>query len=519
LVLETPESSQGRRQPVESITLGTLIQVKPGDRVPLDGTILRGASLVDQSSITGESLPIEKKQGDQVLGGSINQEGEFVLQVTKTSSESTISKVITMVEKAREQQAKTERFLSRFEQTYALVVIFSTVIAAIIPPLLFQISWDVSFYKAITLMVAASPCALIISTPAAILSAIGNGARRGILFKGGVHLEQAAGIQVIAFDKTGTLTEGKPKVTDILPLEESFTLQEVLKIAAALESKSEHVIAQAILKKAKEQNIAFPHPQSFKSQAGQGVRATIENQSYVLGSPALLDQEQFREAQYPRLKQTIKTFQNQGRTVILLAKDDPENFQPLGLISLEDSIRPQSAQVIQDLKAQGIQKIIMLTGDNHITAQKIAQELGVDEVHSQLLPENKLQAIEKIQREYGATAMVGDGVNDAPALAKANLGIAMGAAGSDVALETADVVLLSDDLTKIPYLIALARKTKKTLITNIALALSLILLMIVGIYTIELPLPLAVIGHEGGTVLVSLNGVRLLLFNHKRKEK
>lgn len=510
LVLETIDSQKGRRTAVEDIPIGTLLQIKPGDRIPLDGKIVRGASSVDQSSITGESLPVEKKLDDTVLAGTINQDGEFVLQSSKTSQESTIARVITLVEEAREQQARTERFLEAFEQYYAIIVIGATIAAALAPPILFGREWPLSIYQAITLMVAASPCALIISTPASILSAIGNAARRGILFKGGVHVEQAALIRAIAFDKTGTLTEGKPKVAEVISFSD-WSETEILAAAAGLESKSEHVIAVSILEEARARNLEFQSPVNFRSEAGIGVSADYENKRLSIGSPSLLkDAEQIEG-----LEERIAELQSQSKTVVILAEQGQNKLFCLGIISLSDRLRPGVKSIISQLRKTGIQHIAMLTGDNQTAAQAIAAECGIDVVFPELLPEHKLNAIRKMEEDYGPTAMIGDGVNDAPALAGARLGIAMGAAGTDVALETADIVLLSDDLEKIPYLIALSRKTRKTLISNISIALGLITMMIIGIYTIDLPLPLAVIGHEGGTVLVSLNGLRLLMFRNK----
>ncbi len=513
LVLDSATNEHARRVPVKDIAAGTLIQVRPGDRIALDGTVESGASTVDQSSITGESMPVEKRPGNQVLSGSINQDGELVVRVTKTSSESTIAKVITLVEEAQEQQARTERFLERFEQYYAVGVIIATILAATLPPYLFGTVWTTSVYRAITLLVAASPCALIISTPASILSSIGNGARRGILFKGGVHVEQAAGIQAVAFDKTGTLTEGKPRVAEVVSLGR-WSEDELLTAAASLESKSGHVLAAAITGEAQIRELEYAAATEFKNTSGVGIRGVVGERELQLGSPAIL--EGFPDGTaLAETKAEIDRLQREGRTAVVLLEERngaSAERRILGLIGLEDRLRPGVREVIRDLREAGIRHVVMLTGDNRVTAEQIAKQAGIDVVFPELLPENKLDAIRQIEAEYGPTAMVGDGVNDAPALAGARLGIAMGAAGTDVALETADVVLLSDDLEKIPYLIALSRRTKRTLITNIAVAMSLIALMIVGIYTIDLPLPLAVIGHEGGTVLVSLNGVRLLMY-------
>jgi Zn2+/Cd2+-exporting ATPase len=520
IVLNSPGDERGHEVAVADIPVGAYLQVRPGDRIALDGVVESGGSSVDQSSITGESMPMEKGPGQEVLAGSINQDGELVLRVTKTSNESTIARVITLVEEAQEQQARTERFLERFEQYYAAGVILATILAAVVPPYLFGTEPSLAVYRAITLMVAASPCALIISTPASILSAIGNGARRGILFKGGVHVEQAAGIQAIAFDKTGTLTEGKPRVADIVSLSDA-TEDELLAVAASLESKSQHVLAAAITAEAHRRELSYSAPQDFRNESGVGIRGTVNGKTFRIGSPAVLRDLPGEDRERHAAEKEIDRLQREGKTVVVLMREsspDGGGSGVRGLIALEDRLRPGVREIIQDLRDAGIRHVVMLTGDNAAAAEQIAAKAGIDMVFPELLPENKLAAIRRIEEEYGPTAMVGDGINDAPALAGARLGIAMGAAGTDVALETADIVLLSDDLEKLPYLIALSRRTRRTLVVNIAVAMGLIAMMVVGIYTIDLPLPLAVIGHEGGTVLVSLNGVRLLMFRHKRRK-
>ena len=389
-----------------------------------------------------------------------------------------------------------------------------SIAAGTIPSLLFGADWGPTVYRAITLMVAASPCALIISTPASILSAIGNGARRGILFKGGVHVEQAAGIQAIAFDKTGTLTEGRPVVQEVVAMGDLGT-NDIVAAAAALESRSEHVIARAVLEYAEQNQVAWSQPDDFKSRSGLGVQGSVNGQQLLLGSPSMLQENKENVTDFTSVQAEIERLEQEIKTVIVLARANGSQWQVLGLITLIDRLRQGVPAMVKQLRQAGIKHVVMLTGDNRTAARAIANEAGIDEVFPELLPEHKLDAVRRIEEKFGPTAMIGDGVNDAPALAGARLGIAMGAAGTDVALETADIVLLSDDITRIPYLIALSRATRRTLITNISIALGLIALMITGIYLIDLPLPLAVIGHEGGTVLVSLNGIRLLLFKHK----
>jgi Cd2+/Zn2+-exporting ATPase len=367
-----------------------------------------------------------------------------------------------------------------------------------------------------TAMVAASPCALVISTPASILSAIGNGARRGILFKGGVHLEQAAGIRVVAFDKTGTLTHGKPEVTDVAPLPaEPNTADDVLALAAAVEAKSEHPLAQAIVKAARLRELNIAEASAFQSESGKGVRAVVNGQDIGVGSLRYL--EAFTIAEREAALRRIERFQSEGKTVVVVARfAEPRTAQLLGVIAIADVLRHDAAEAVRELKACGVERVVMLTGDHASVANAIGQQAGVDEVSADLLPEDKLRLIKELRAQYGAVAMVGDGVNDAPALATATIGLAMGAAGTDVALETADVVLMSDDLRNIPYVIALSRATRRTLLTNLGFAMFMIALMLLGIFAITLPLPLAVVGHEGGTVLVSLNGLRLLAYRRPR---
>ena len=518
IVLENAADRRGTEVAVQDVAIGSFVQVKPGARVPLDGVVHQGHSSVDQSSVTGESLPVDKAAGDMVLAGTMNQNGELICEVTKTAAHSTIAKVIGLVENAQENKAKTARFLDTFEQYYAVFVILFTAAVWAVPYYFFGESFGDSLYRAMTVMVAASPCALIISTPASILSAIGNGARRGLLFKGGVHVEQSGGLKVIAFDKTGTLTRGKPEVHEVhltAAGRETLSQQDFLALAASLESPSEHVIAAAITDEAHARSISLFPVHEFENVPGVGVRGTVNGASYLAGSPTLL-RTGVLPAQEAEIGAVVQKLQESQHTVVVLSRGTRDNHEVLGLIGLKDQIREESARVIQELKADGIERVVMLTGDNERTAQAIAVEAGVDEVFCELLPEDKLNVVERLEREYGPTAMIGDGVNDAPALAAASVGVAMGAAGTDVALETADVVLLSDDLNMVPYLVSLSRKTRQTLIVNLSVAMGLIGLMLAGIFFFALPLPLAVIGHEGGTVLVSLNGMRLLMYRRKR---
>jgi len=507
---------------IADVAVGEYYVVRPGDRLALDGEVVEGEGSVDQAFITGESMPVAKKLGDTVLAGTINKNGNLTIRVTKSSKDSTISKVIKLVEDAQESKARTQRFLDTAEQYYAVGVIVATALAVVIPYFILGHDFDTTFYRAMTLMVAASPCALIISTPASILSAIGNGARRGILFKGGVYLEQAATIRVVAFDKTGTLTEGRPQVTDVRVFdtgtaEKNTALwhgeaDDLLGLAAGLESKSEHALARATVEAARRQRAEMTETLAFEATSGKGVRGLVDGREIRVGNIRYFDD--LHCVNCDRTRAEVEALRAEGQTVVLVAQVFPEDGTAvfLGAIAYADVIRATSANVVRQLRELGVQRIVLLTGDHDAIGRRIGDTAGVDEVFSDLMPEDKLRIIGELEERYGPVAMIGDGVNDAPALARASIGIAMGAAGTDVALETADVVLMADDLTNIPYVIALSRRTRRTLVFNLGLAMGLIAVMIAGIFSVGLALPLAVVGHEGGTVLVSLNGLRLLLF-------
>ncbi len=497
-------------QAVADVQPGTLILVRPGESIALDGKILRGQSAVDESSLTGESIPVAKQIGDKLYAGTLNQRGSLEYEVTKTEAESTLSKIISMVENAQSQKAKSQRFLETAEQFYAAGVILFTLGLIFIPWKIFDEPFDRSFYRAMTVMVVASPCALIISTPAAFLSAIGGAARKGVLFKGGVHLERMAQVKVLAFDKTGTLTVGKPSVTEIIPLsgEDEENRKQLLRKLAIVESHSEHPLAQAVLRKAKAENLEVPEPRDFHSIPGKGATATVEGSFLVAGSLRYFEEE---NVSIPDdLLARCQTLQDEGRSLILLA-EQTDSLNLLGVVAVADEIREDAAQMIAGLRKRGIERIAMLTGDHPRVAAHIAAQLGIDDVYAGLLPEDKVEVIRKLQAE-GAVAMVGDGVNDAPALATAHLGIAMGAAGTDVAMETADVVLMSDNLCHLVNAFALAKRSRRIVAQNLIFSMAVILVLVISTLTIGIPLPLGVIGHEGSTVLVCLNGLRLLSF-------
>lgn len=497
--------------PIEELKVGDVVIVKPGEHIPIDGNIVKGQTTVDQAAITGESIPVSKEVGDSVFAATLNENGVIELEVTKPAKDTTVSKIINLVESAQKNKAKTQRFLETFEPRYAITVISAVILLIFIPWLMFGHDFDSTFYRAMTVLVVASPCALIISTPASIISAIANGAKNGILFKGGIHVEQTVEIDTIAFDKTGTLTQGKPAVEDIISYSsdtqsfefEGESVDNMLAVAAGCEMHSEHHLAEAIVNKAKEIKIKPAQVQNMQSTPGQGVEADWENKKVAVGNLKMFESE--LDSWDPEIREKASDLRDEGKTVVFVTVDQ----KPAGIISLADQIRPDSKKALNQLKKNGIKKIVMLTGDNRGVADAIAKELNIDEVHADLLPEQKVEVIEKLKKS-GMVAMVGDGVNDAPALATSHIGIAMGAAGTDVALETADIVLMGDDLTKLPYLLQLTRKAKKVVWQNIGFSLAVIVMLLFGVFLIDLPLTLGVIGHEGSTLLVVVNGLRLL---------
>lgn len=498
---------------IESLNIGDIIVVKPGEHIPIDGRIKKGETTVDQAAITGESVPVFKAPGDIVYAATLNENGVVEIEVTKKSKDATVSKIIEMVEEAQKNRAATQRFLDSFEPRYAVSVVIIVIGLIFIPWLLFGHDFDPTFYRAMTILVVASPCALIISTPAAIISAIANGAKRGVLFKGGVYVEQTVKIDTIAFDKTGTLTKGEPTVTDLWGWnEETQSLSEqtsdiktMLGIAAGCELHSEHHLASAILDKASELEIIPNETENMTAVPGKGVSAQMNGTNVSVGNIKMFEEKITKWNKSFLDKEN--TLRKEGKTVVFVECDS----QPIGLIALADQLRPAAIQTIKDLRKLGIKKMIMLTGDNQGVAESIAKSLGLDGIYAELLPEEKVDAIKKL-KESGYVAMIGDGVNDAPALAISDLGIAMGAAGTDVALETADIVLMGDDLSKLPYLISLARKSKKVVWQNITISMAVIVLLLISVFLVDLPLTLGVVGHEGSTLIVVLNGLRLLWY-------
>ncbi|MCB0102434.1 MAG: cadmium-translocating P-type ATPase [Anaerolineales bacterium] len=493
--------------PIEELTLGDEVIVRPGERFPIDGEVLSGESDVDQATITGESMPVHKQEHDLVFAGTVNGTGSLEMRVTRLAKDTTLARIVKMVEDAQSTKANTQQMLDTFEQYYAIFVLAAAVLLVFIPWLALGNEFQPTFYRAMTWLVVASPCALVISTPASILSAIANGARNGILFKGGVHLEKTATLKVLAFDKTGTLTVGKPALNTIHTFGDTKE-DDMLRLVAALEARSEHPLAKAIVKAAQDRKLNLPPSIDFRAIPGQGVEGVVENSHLWVGNERMFVE---RGVEIPAdILSKASEMQDEGQTAMFAYETKQKKF--LGILGVADTLREDAMDMIKALKAAGIEHVVMLTGDNAKVAAKIAARAGVDEFHADLLPQDKVTVLKTLQQKYGPTAMVGDGVNDAPSLATADIGIAMGAAGTDVAIETADMVLMSDDLHKIPFAIGLARQARKVVWQNIIFALAVIVMLVVGAFGANLPLPLGVVGHEGSTVLVVLNGLRLLGF-------
>ncbi|WP_432351912.1 heavy metal translocating P-type ATPase [Sporosarcina sp. A2] len=489
------------RKPVEEISINDVIVVKPGDRIPLDGDVIEGESSVNQAAITGESIPVDKEKGSLLYAGSLNEHGSLSVRVTKLIEDTTISKIIHLVEEAQEQKAPTEAFIDKFARIYTPVVFILALLVMLVPPLFGFGTWDEWIYKGLTLLVIACPCALVISTPVAIVSALGNAAKNGVLIKGGTFLENAGTINAIAFDKTGTLTEGKPKVTDVVVFNDSE--ETLLSFARTLEEYSTHPIAKTIVDYAKGKGIQAKSGSEFKNLTGKGIQATIGNVTYFAGNKKL-----FEKVNTPidnHLEEILR-LQDEGKTIIIIGTAE----KILGIICVSDTIRNATKVAIANLEKIGIEQVVMLTGDNEGTAKAIALEAGVNRYFSELLPEEKVDAIKKLQEEGYRVAMVGDGINDAPALATANIGIAMGGAGTDTAMETADIVLMADNLEKLPHTIKLSRKALSIIKQNIWFSLIVKVVALLLILPGWLTLWVAVLSDTGAALIVILNALRLL---------
>jgi Cd2+/Zn2+-exporting ATPase len=483
---------------IDSLQIGDRLLVKPGEIIPTDAIIVAGFSTINQASITGESMPVEKTVGDEVYGGTINGAGALQLEVCKNPESSLIQRVIRLVQQAQTEAPPSQLFVEKFERGYAKLIVILGLLLAILPPFILGWNWEDTIYRALIFLVVASPCALMASIMPALLSGIANGARQGILFKSGAQLEIMGKIRAIAFDKTGTLTTGKPQVIRIVPAA-GYTETEVLQLAAAVEVYSEHSIGRSIVEFAKQQQLDFPSATDVQAKIGAGIVGKVNDRLIAVGKADFVEATS-------ELNQISQQLEAEGKTVVWVTQES----QVLGIIAVADTLRPEAAATVKRLQKLGVEHIIMLTGDRAQTAQYIARELGINEVYAELLPEDKVSAIKQLQTKYQTVAMVGDGINDAPALAQASAGIAMGISGSDVALETADIVLMADRLEQLVHAIRLGRRAQNVVKQNIVFALSCIVLLLAANFVGNITMPLGVIGHEGSTVIVTLSGLRLL---------
>ncbi len=511
LMATTPKTAVVRRGGSEvtvaadAVREGETLIVRPGERLAADGVVLTGASSVNQAPITGEAVPVPKAEGDQVYAGTLNEDGSLEVRVTGAVEDSTIARVIHLVEEAQAQKAPSQRFVDRFARYYTPAVIALAVGVAALPPLILRAPFAPWFYRSLALLVVSCPCALVVSTPVSIVSAIGNAARNGVLIKGGTYLEAIGAVRSVAFDKTGTLTTGRPEVAEVIPAA-GQTVGQVLATAAAVELRSEHALGRAVVERAAREGLAVPPGGNFVALPGRGAKAKVEGTNVYVARPAFFQSELGLDLS--PFSDRLDAAAREGRTVVLVGAKGGL----IGLLTFADSPRPEAAKAVADLKAAGISPVVLLTGDNAGTAEQVGRAAGLDEVRAGLLPEDKVAAVRELRSRFGQVAMVGDGINDAPALAAANVGVAMGVAGSDAALETADVALMSDDLRKVAHAVGLGRRTVATIRANVVFSLVVKLLALVLIFPGWLTLWLAVLSDTGAALVVTLNGMRLLGF-------
>jgi len=488
--------------PADQVKVNEIIVVKPGATIPLDGCVLAGHSSVNQATITGESMPVERTKGDDVLAGTINGEGALKIQVTQASGDTTLDQIIRLVEQAQAQKAPMQQFVERFARYYTPIVVGLALLTAILPPLLLGAVWAVWIYRALALLVIACPCALVISTPVTVVSALAGAARKGVLIKGGVYLENIHRAKAFALDKTGTVTEGKPAVTAIHPLN-GTTPEKLLQLVATVEAHSEHPVALAILEKAQQEGVSWDSPTNFTAIPGKGASAQVNGNTVYVGHHGLFEELGICDASVHELLDQVVDSQH---TAVMVGTEK----QLEGIFAIADQVRPESAELVKNIRNFGVDHIAMLTGDNHRTGEAIGQIIGVDEVRSHLLPQDKVKAVTQLRERHGSVVMVGDGVNDAPALAVADVGIAMGGTGSDAALETADVALMSDRIESLPWLLRLSRKTRRIIVANIAGAIGIKIIFISLAATGNATLWMAVFADMGVSLIVIFNGLRAL---------
>ncbi|QDV90752.1 putative cadmium-transporting ATPase [Phycisphaerae bacterium RAS2] len=486
----------------EAVPVGSRIVIKPGEKYPLDGRVLEGQTTVNQAPITGESMPVTKTVGSEVFAGTINVDGAVLVATTKPVSDTTLARIIRMVSEAQSRRAPSEQWVEQFARIYTPVVLCLALLVAIIPPLLLSQPWATWFYQALVLLVIACPCALVISTPVTIVAALVAAARHGILIKGGLYMEVPARLRAVALDKTGTLTMGRPRVQKVVPLS-GHSERELLEIAASVEMRSQHPLAQAVVQHATAAGIAARASADFQAIAGKGATAIVNGNQIWIGSHRLLEE---RSQETPELHEQLTQLSASGASVVVIG----EEHHVCGFIAVSDTVRPEARNAVAELKSLGINPVVMLTGDNRGTAETIARETGVDEINAELLPEAKVKVVEDLVRRFGVVAMVGDGVNDAPAMAQSSLGIAMGAIGTDAAIETADIALMTDDLSRLPWLIRHSRRALRTIRANIAASLvvkaAFVCLTVLG----KASLWAAIAADTGVSLLVVLNALRLL---------
>jgi Cd2+/Zn2+-exporting ATPase len=496
------EENGHRTIAVDKVPVGAVIVVKPGEKLPLDGQVVAGASAVNQAPVTGESLPVDKAAGDEVFAGSINGRGALEVKVTRLRRDTTLARIIHLVEQAQARRAPAQTFVERFARLYTPAVILLAIATAVVPPIAFAADWQPWIYRALVLLVVSCPCALVISTPVSIVAALSSAARKGVLIKGGAHLERAGTIRCVAFDKTGTLTRGVPEVVEVITLD-GVPAAGVLGLAAAVEQRSDHPIARAIVAYAEGSGVRPDAGVGVTALAGLGAEGHVEGTRVVLGNHRLFEERRLCSAQ---LHERLQQLSVRGRTPVLVARDG----RPIGIIAVADRPREASRDAVEILRRQGVDSVVMLTGDSSATAAAIATDLGIDEVRAELMPDEKVKAIEELRVRYGSVAMVGDGVNDAPALATADVGIVMGAVGSDAALESADIALMADELLKIPYALRLSRATMRNIKANLVISLALkaafVLAAVGGVATLWM----AVLADTGASIIVIANALRLL---------